>query len=385
MYQNEKTPAAGGPRPGWKDNLDYFSHKTPRLSNEISDSSGPVVQQIPTRKKHPKYNVSILPLSSFKVREPEWLAEEIVEQDKIMVIFGDPESCKSFVSLDLGACIASGKKYHGHDVEQGEVVYIAGEGLQGMIRRLRAWQIRHQLDISESFHLSDAGGSFTDPDFANYIIGQINAAGIKPKMVVVDTLARNFGPGDENSTKDMNAFVAGLDKVRSAYNCTVLVIHHTGHHDKNRARGGMPLLGAADTEFKVSKDENIIRLESTKMKDFERPAPKAFSLCTVELGFTDKKGKKVTSAVLDSTEYKAPSKSTGNVFSGEVQKKAKAALDKLYEEHRQRLIDGGFNPDQARVSVSDWQAICKELGIDRKRFHEVKKKFVIEDGGYVKP
>src|SRR6056297_3251701 len=154
MLRHEKTPAAGGPRPWRQDSVDFFSHETPRLSNETSEFSGNVIQQFPTRKKHPKYNVSILPLSCFNVKEPEWLVEEMVEQDKIMVIFGDPESCKSFVSLDIGACIASGKNYHGHDVEQGEVVYIAGEGLQGMIRRLLAWQIRHQLDISESFHLS---------------------------------------------------------------------------------------------------------------------------------------------------------------------------------------------------------------------------------------
>jgi len=31
--------------------------------------------------------------------------------------------------------------------------------------------------------------------------------GSSPVLVVIDTVARNFGPGDENSTKDMSTFI----------------------------------------------------------------------------------------------------------------------------------------------------------------------------------
>lgn len=67
----------------------------------------------------------------------------------------------------------------------------------------------------------------------------------KPQLIVVDTLARNFGEGDENNTADMNAFVAAMDDLRSRYpGSTVLVVHHTGHAEKGRSRGSMAFKGA---------------------------------------------------------------------------------------------------------------------------------------------
>ena len=67
-------------------------------------------------------------------------------------------------------------------------------------------------------------------------------------MIVIDTLARNFGAGNENSTEDMNRFVASIDRyLREEFGSAILLVHHTGHAIHARqtiGHGGQPAIGA---------------------------------------------------------------------------------------------------------------------------------------------
>lgn len=50
----------------------------------------------------------------------------------------------------------------------------------------------------------------------------------RPTALFVDTLARSFAGGDENTAEDMNEFVAACDLIREETGVAVVVIHHTG-------------------------------------------------------------------------------------------------------------------------------------------------------------
>ncbi len=307
-----------------------------------------------------------------EARMPEWVIKWFIESDSLVQIFGDPGCGKSFIGLDIAASIATGKNFHGNHTKPGAAYYMAAEGRNGIARRLKAWENRWQLSLSDSpLYISTGGGNLCDPDGAAEIVEAIESIGEPPAVIVVDTLARNFGPGDENSTKDMNMFIAALDRIRERYRCTIILIHHTGHGDKSRGRGAMALKGALDAEYRMDKDiHGTVRLEATKMKDAEIPDPMAFTITSVEIGMIDEDGETVTSAVLDSTEYQVPEKQTAG--KGKHQQAATRILQNLYDEHRQRLEDGGFCPSMARVRVDDWRTACIESGINRTNFHRVK-------------
>lgn len=99
------------------------------------------------------------------------------------------------------------------------------------------------------------------------------------------TVARNFGPGDENSNKDMTAFIAGIDALRAEYRCTVLLIHHSGHAEPGRARGASALRGAVDAEFLVKRsEEQSLVMSNRKMKDGQPPSDLAFIIEAHEVG-----------------------------------------------------------------------------------------------------
>lgn len=319
----------------------------------------------------PARRFNLVPVASLEFKPPSFLIRDVLEADSMALIFGDPGCGKSFVGIDIACCVASGTDWHDFGIKQGPVVYIAGEGHNGLKRRFKAWEIANGQSLDDApLHVSTGPASLCDPESAQQVIDAVDETKASPVLVVIDTLARNFGPGDENSTRDMAEFIAAADMIRNRHNCTVLLIHHTGHGDKTRARGAMALKGALDAEYRMEKDTaGVIRFEATKMKDAQPPEPLAFHLSTVELGITDDEGREVTSAVLDKTAYTAPKRASAGA-GGRNQKKAMEVLRRLLDENRLEL-EARDSDAIPKVMTQDWKAACDAEGLDRRRFPEV--------------
>jgi RecA-family ATPase len=93
-------------------------------------------------------------------------------------------------------------------------------------------------------------------DDLDAMVTAILALEAKPVLIVIDTLARTFGAGDENKQADMNAYVSAADRLREATGANVMIVHHSGVHEDRRERGSNVLRGAADTVIKVSRKDN---------------------------------------------------------------------------------------------------------------------------------
>ena len=237
--------------------------------------------------------------------EPDWLIRDFMECKTHAMLFGEPESGKSLVMFDMLLCIATGRKWRGREVKQGAVFYLCGEGQAGLGRRVKAWQIHNNAEDERAhFHTSDLPAALTDPESAEMVrdvIKEMSAElGVIPTAVGIDTLARNFGAGDENSAKDIGNFIANLDNyLINDLGATVVTSHHTGHGDKERARGSMSLPGAVDVSYRVSKADKIIMMECKKSKDFAKPHPVSFDLVVKTTGI-DSRGHEITGATVNS-------------------------------------------------------------------------------------
>jgi putative DNA primase/helicase len=323
----------------------------------------------------PGHRFRLVRAGDIEPKAPQWLIRDYLEADSLALVFGDPGCAKSFAAVGMACCIAAGLEWHGRRVKQAPVIYIAGEGHNGIARRLRAWSIRHGIDLQDApLYVSTAPAALCDPLSVAHVemaVDEITAEHGKPGLVTIDTVARNFGPGDENSTQDMTLFIAAADRIRTKYGCTVLLVHHTGHADKTRARGAMALKGALDAEYRMDKDEaGVVRFEATKMKDAEHPDPMAFRICTVELPLHDEDGQPVTSAVLDETGYEPPVK--GKAGGGKWQTLGMEVLQELRQTHRANREAAGHDPDGARVSVEDWRAECIAQEMPRRTWYKVR-------------
>lgn len=328
-------------------------------------------------------------VDSLELTEIQWIVDDYIESDSLAQVFGDPGGGKSFVAIDIACCIATGTKWHGHDVRQGAVFYIAGEGHNGLARRFRGWTLGNQVSLAGApLYKSHRAAQLYDATEAAVVAESIkqlaSESGVNPSMIVIDTLARNMG-GDENSTEDMNAFIQHLDLyLRQPYKCCVLVVHHSGAMDKDRSRGSTALRGALDAEYKCQLDQGskTITFEAKKMKDAEMPESKAFSITQVDLPMLDKHGEAVKGAYLTCVDISG--------FMSKVQNKRpltanQSACLKAITELQTAVGTEGVIPD------FEWRESSKTHGVSSKKVTEtfewlVSKGMVLETlGGFRVP
>ena len=314
-----------------------------------------------------------------------WAIDGIIEQGGHTTIFGASESYKTFLGLDMGACMASDTEWHGHPVQQCGVGYIVGEGHAGIMQRMLAWETHHGISLDNCpFYLSSVPAQLTVEEDAISVAKAIENI---PNVgaVFIDTMSRNFGPGNENSTQDMANYIGLIDRhIRNRYGCAIIHIHHTGLLDTTRSRGSGVLRAAMESEFMVEKIGDSVTFTCSKMKNAPHPRGMQFTPREVELSKQDKDGEPIISIVLDYEGEPEPGKKGITKGMGPNQMKARAILIGLYADHRKNV---GADREP-RVKHDDWLRACRNEGMKRQQVWEVvntleKRKIVFRNPPYV--
>ena len=308
---------------------------------------------------------------------PVWLIEGLLVENSNASLIAPPKSLKSFLALDWALHIAYGIKWHGRAVKQGGVLYIAGEGVGGMQRRVAAWRAFHGCAgntapfrlVAVPFRIMDKGHIASAIATA---AAMMEADGFKPLLYVNDTLARSMAGADENSAQDMGRAVEGMDEIKAGTGSTMLSVHHTGKDADRGARGSSALLGAVDTEITVKRSESLLTIKVTAQKDAEEGDEIVVRAQKVGLDGRDPVEGKPSSLVLRPSDLPpptpGPSLSDGSKF----------ALDKLREVviregvlSRPGSVPEAVPPGVKWVSRRAWRAqfdACSALeGDDTKR------------------
>jgi len=239
--------------------------------------------------------------------EANWLVEELIPSEGLCLVYGHPGCGKSFFALDMAMHVAGGRPWRERDVEQGLVIYIGAEGQRGLRQRVAAFRQHYGVDelpfalIPVEVNLLAADGDL------NVLIATIEQAavryGLTVGMIVVDTLSRTFGGGDEIGS-DMVSYVNNVGRLQRAFTCTTMVIHHRPKDSTNETpRGHGSLWGACDTIILVEDKGGPKQAKVTKQKDAEPAPPVVFDLKVIELG-QDEKGRPVTSCVVVQNDMK---------------------------------------------------------------------------------
>jgi len=234
-------------------------------------------------------------------KEQSFVIKGLIPECSFASIYGPSGSFKSFLALDWACHIATGKDWDGHKVRQGAVLYVAGEGGFGVTQRIKAWELHHQVATLDNLARLPVPVFPADSDNVRGVLEycqEIKAkTGHAVKLVILDTLARCYGGNDENSSRDMGAFIKGCDTIKQLTGATVLVVHHSGKNAENGARGSSSLPAALDVEYRVkrdSEDQYALVLTCSKMKDSDQPEAKAYDLSSVHIR-TDSDGDDVNS------------------------------------------------------------------------------------------
>jgi len=231
----------------------------------------------------------------------DWLIKRYFESDCLIQLIGEPEAGKSLLALEWAASIATGKAWRGNAVRQGSVIYLLGEGGNGFARRMKAWGLQNvPLGVEVPLLVSTRAAGL--PSEVETVAEEVESFTFKygePALIVVDTLARSI-EGDENSQKDMGAFITGCDILRERYHCAMLIVHHSGHGETKRARGSSSLPAAVDTSYLLTKKDKRRELSCQKSKDIEPPETLFFRIEGIPLptDWKDADGSLITAPVL---------------------------------------------------------------------------------------
>lgn len=217
---------------------------------------------------------------------PEWQIGGILPEAAFVNLYGDSASFKSFVALDMALCIASGLPWHGRPVRSGTVLYVLGEGQGSFATRMRAWMAHNGVSAPPArFHAILQPVGFGDAPAVAALRDAIVAANLRPDVIIIDTLARNFGVGDPDKTKDMSAFVSGVDAIRLEFSASAWVVHHVGKDRSKGARNSNALRAAVDVEIETDRFDQDMACTITckKQKDAEEFQPITLELRPIEV------------------------------------------------------------------------------------------------------
>jgi len=227
----------------------------------------------------------------------KWLVKNIIPQDAMGMLFGASGTFKSFIAIDLALSVLHGQEWTKRKTAKGAVYYVAAEGGAGVSRRVDAWH--RGVDVPENLYYCRTPLLLSSKEEIGALRASIAALPEIPVLIIIDTLSQTFA-GDENSSSDIATYLRMLNsELRAAFNCTVLVIHHTGHSATERPRGSSAITANVDFLlgcYRSDPEGMNARVDVTKQKDGDLVKGMYFDLDRHVLG-QDDEGDEITSLV----------------------------------------------------------------------------------------
>ena len=379
----------------WSHGSDPFSLLTSKDLAAIREGRRP-----PPADDRPNPLAGVLLWHQIRGGEPtDKLIKRLMGSASLVVIAGPTGSAKTFLALDASVHVAMGWEWLGRKVQRVGVLYVAAEGQAGLIKRIEAirrhYGIDDDTDVAFALYpapvdlVSDAAG-------AKRIVAHVRALNDRfpgpVGLIVIDTLARCFGNGDESATQDMNTFVTRCDGIRTATGATILVVHHFGKDESKGMRGSVALKAAADTVIEVTGTEGIRTARVEKQKDGAAGESFTFTLQPVDLD-PDEDGEPVTSCVVMPSAEPAANVSKRRPLPPECVKAAEYLTD-LIVDHGAPQTGNNIPTGMRAVKVGLWRDTLKQRGLHtgddagRKWFERTRNRLIGEnriaiDGDFV--
>lgn len=230
-----------------------------------------------------------------ELEDPDPLIDGFLHRDTLVRTFGPPKSLKSFVTLDMAACVSLGIEWQGHRTHQTTVLYVVAEGARGVKKRRNAWNEAHETEMKVIFYPKPV--QIGDQEEIYRLISFCLAKQVG--YVIFDTQARCTVGVDENDNTEMGEIVAALDILKQETGACVHMVHHSVGSDPRKARGATAWDGAVDAEFYTKRDRDHDTVDFVTKFQKDVPEADTLTMTTVEVG---------TSLVLESVAPAATGK-----------------------------------------------------------------------------
>lgn len=229
--------------------------------------------------------------------ENEYLVEKLIPAGSINMLGSKTRGFKTYLSLYLAVCIASGRKFLDlFNVKKGKVLYLDEEnGLAEIKRRIE--KIKNGLNLTEDLEIA-----FISKENLKISLREIPAflenfiQEFKPDLIIVDVFARVFRIKDEKDAGEVGAiFTDIIANLTKKYGVSWLLLHHmrkttsgvrNPEDELEELRGSSELANIIDCAFvlkriKTSNRVNFIHAKARRERELDP--------LLLELNFDDEK------------------------------------------------------------------------------------------------
>lgn len=248
---------------------------------------------------------------------PDELVEGVLTVGDGSILYGDTNTGKTFLVIDMTCAVARGVDWMGRKTESGLVLYLAAESPASVKRRLQAYQKHHGIIIPNFAVAQNPINLFDSDADTNAIIQTVHLIEKhyrqKVRLIVGDTLARLSAGANENAGQDMGLVVRHFDLIRNECDAHFMLIHHSGKNAAAGARGWSGVRAAVDTEIEITDSPAGRCVEITKQRDLDTKGVRiGFHLEPITLGLTKWKSLATSCVVMPAD---APKKQTSKRLS----------------------------------------------------------------------
>lgn len=237
---------------------------------------------------------------------PDELIQDFITTNGLSVLYGDSNSGKTFLAIDMACAIARGIPWMNRQTEQGLILYLATESPSSVKMRLKAYQNYFGLTVPNFLIVEDSINLFLNDSDMNRIIKTIHdlekQTNQKVRLIIGDTLARLSVGANENSGEDMGLIMTRIDIIHNECKTHFSLIHHTGKNASAGARGWSGIRAFIDTEVEITDTPLGKCAEITKQRDLNTKGQRiGFRLVPTVIGISKWK-QPVTSCIVQSMD-----------------------------------------------------------------------------------
>lgn len=297
-------------------------------------------------------------------REPEWLLHRILEAKVVAVLAGPRASFKSFIALDWAMRVA---------LDETPVAILSGEG-GGLGRRVKAWMqtFGGGRNLRELPVLAlERPLNLNREEEMSLLVQAIDGAGIRPALVVIDTLSKFSAGMDENSNQEVAEYLSQVSRfLRERYEASVLIVAHSGHGDSDRPRGASALMANPDAEYivkRAAQPPTHVEVTRQRFKDTGELPNLAYEAEVIDLGAADRYGERLTSLIMRETTTKTERPITDQLPQGKAKRTLLLALRERQKRSESTLV----------WTIEELRAIGRECGLSRQSVHDAVENLVL--------
>jgi 5S rRNA maturation endonuclease (ribonuclease M5) len=226
-------------------------------------------------KPEPEPSIFWTPEDFATDKVPDAVVDKTLHEGSITLLTGDSKAGKSYFSIQLAMCVATGESFMGMDCRKGPVIYLSLEMVAGLVRdRMEAISrdtgVRMPRINEEFFFYGPGLGrsaamNLLNGDGIDLLRRMVREA--QPVLIVFDTFHKftlSEG-GDPMDNHGMSKVFAALYAEAQACGAAFLVLDHTAkgaqYHASTSAIGAQSKGASSSTILKLTRDEGTYKLE----------------------------------------------------------------------------------------------------------------------------